>query len=459
MRAKTRIPAILTLTALSCLALVACDESSAPLLPSRIVIQSGDDQFSKHGTQLPERLEVRLFYPGGTPAGGFDVDFQIVELGGSLSASTVTSNGNGRASVRLTLPDQNGTVRVRASLELEPNVFTDFTATSSDFYCPEDDPTFVKKFSSSGIVFHDLFLFTAKSSLFPGAGLIRVKPGQGLFEAIPVLAFAQGVSLKVVRDASFSPAGDLFLAWSHERLETIKVEPNFSYDPMGFSELESVYGSEITRSPRGILVGCDEFGPFTVGCRDTLARFEDATYPGFDASDYANFDAVAVDPATEDIYYIHIPSNKLMRLPVDTLLATGPPVEVATLAADEATGASGMVVDDADGSVFILVDTDDTRSIVKVTAGGVKSTEIDFFVARGAGDAAGRQNDLAIDREFRFLFTIDRLNDVLLLYDIVQQQLSVMTANPANTDAEALSTATSAEERLGLVVLPESGLP
>jgi hypothetical protein len=149
----------------------------------------------------------------------------------------------------------------------------------------------------------------------------------------------------------------------------------------------------------------------------------------------------------------------LMRLPVDTLLATDPPVGVVALDPDEALGASGMVVDDEDGAVYILVDSDDTRSIVKVTAGGVKSTAVDFFAERGADDAAGRQNDLDIDRELRYLYTIDRLNDVLVAYGIAVGELSIVVPHPDTTDPEALSTATSGEERVGLVVIPESGLP
>lgn len=452
---SVRIRTILPLIALSCLVAVGCEDSAAPELPSSIEIEGGDGQYSKHGTELPEPLQVRVRFANGNKAGDYRVDFKIVELDGTLSHTSANTNSFGIATTRLTLPDQNGTVRVRASLAVDPALYVDLTATSADFYCPEEDPTFVRKFFNEGPIFNDLFLFTGKSSLFDGKGIVKVTPGQGQFDAKPVLEFSQDISLKVVRDAAFAANGDFFIAWSYQRLETVKILPDFSYDERGFSALESIYGSEITAAPMGILVGCDEYGPFTIGCRDTLARFDDALYPGVDANDYANGDAVAVDPATEDIYYIHQPSNVLMRLPVDTLLATGPPETVVQLSADEAE-TSGMVVDDQDGSVYLLVDSDNTRSIVKVTSAGVKTTEVNFFTERGDGDLAGRQDDLTIDRQYHFLYTVDRLNNVLLLYDINQHALSVLTPNPSSTDPEALSTNTSESERIGLAVLPRS---
>jgi hypothetical protein len=437
---------------LLCLVLTGCEDTESPVLPTELTLVSGDGQFSKRGTSLVDALEVRLGFSDGAPAGDYNVRFQVTELGGTLSRTTVSTSGSGRAASRLTLPDQTGVVRVRASLDGNSDVYVDFTATSAEYYCPEEDPNVSNDFTSNALVFNDLFLVTAKSSLFGGAGVIRVEPAAGAFDASPLLSFPQTITDKTVRDAAFSAAGAYFIAWTFERDEVIRVQSDLSYGR--FSELKSFFGSEITMTPMGILVGCDEFGPFTIGCRDTLARFEDATYPGFLAGDYANNDAVAVDPATEDIYYIRVPLNKLMRLPVDTLLATGLPEEVVDLTEDEAEGASGMEVDGRDGAVYILVDTDDTRSIVKVTAGGVKSTVVDFLTHPVTSGAPGRQNDLALDRQFRFLFTLDRQNDVLLLYNIPLDELTILSPNLTTTDAEALSTATSAEERVGLVVLP-----
>jgi hypothetical protein len=84
-----------------------------------------------------------------------------------------------------------------------------------------------------------------------------------------------------------------------------------------------------------------------------------------------------------------------------------------------------------------------------VTPGGAVTTEFDFF-SRGAGDAAGVQNDLAIDRGFRFLYTLDTRNNVVLLYGLAAQELAEFSSS---TDPEAASNAVVGE-RVGLDVLP-----
>jgi hypothetical protein len=449
---------ILTLLVASCLALAGCDDSEAPVLPSRLTVESGDLQYSKRGTALPDPLVVRVRFADKSAAADYRVIFEVGTLGGQLSAATVTTNRFGLASTRLTLPDQVGTARVRAYLDADPGVYADFMATSAEFYCPEEDPTFVQEFYSDGVAINDLFLFTRKSGLFDGAGIVRVTPNPlgGVFVASALKSFDQSFFIKIVHDAAFSASGDFFLAWWYERQEAIRVKSDLT--TRSFAGFESPYGSEITLTPAGILVGCDEFGPFAVGCRDTLSRFGDASYAGVDAGDHASGDAVAVDPATDDIYYLLVDQQKLMRLPMDGLAATGPPAQVADLTVDEAEGTSGMVVDKTDGSVYMLVDTDDTRAIVRVTSAGVKATEVDFLTAPETMAAPGRQNDLALDHQWRYLYTLDRLNNALIFYRIDTQQLEVLTANPADTDPEALSRLSESDERVGLIVVPKSGI-
>ena len=72
----------------------------------------------------------------------------------------------------------------------------------------------------------------------------------------------------------------------------MKFAPNHSVSH--FATLEGILGTEITTLEGGVLAGCDEFGPFTVGCRDTLTRYPDATFSGT-CADIANYDAVAYD--------------------------------------------------------------------------------------------------------------------------------------------------------------------
>ena len=176
--------------------------------------------------------------------------------------------------------------------------------------------------------------------------------------------------------------------------EVIKLNSDRSYDR--FSFLDDFSDSELDTSPGLILAGCDVTGPFAIGCRDTLTRFPEARYSG-EGNDRCNHDAFAVDGNSQALYFIHIGDRELKRLPVDSTIALGPVERAATLTQDETEGANGMVVAD-NGDVYILVDTDNTKSILRITPDGTKTTEVDFMT-RGAGTAAGVQRDLAIWRD------------------------------------------------------------
>ena len=213
-----------------------------------------------------------------------------------------------------------------------------------------------------------------------------------------------------------------------------------------FATLESSSGAEIAMTPNGVLVGCDEKGPFYVTCRDSLFRFEDAIFSGIDR-DAANNDALACDPDDGDVYFIYKSDRRLYRVPFDGTTA-GSKEEVTVLPIEESDGARGMVVDGTDGSIYILVESATVKSIVKVTSAGVKTTEYDFF-DRGAGDLAGIQSDLGIDRGLRYLFTLDTKNNKILLYPLVQQTLIELASDG---DPFAASNAGS-NERVGLDVI------
>ncbi|MEJ2722654.1 MAG: hypothetical protein P8181_16170 [bacterium] len=218
---------------------------------------------------------------------------------------------------------------------------------------------------------------------------------------------------------------------------------------------------EIETNPSGLLIGCDVEGPFIVGCGYEITRLDEALF----TNGGVNNDALAVDPIRqsddplgEDIYFIYAPDSSLFRLPMDSLSVDGELERVAHLTWDEAKNARGMVCDGWDGTVYILVDSDETKEIISVTPDGTKEILVDFFVANGPGDKAGMQRDLAITRPF--LFTLDTLNDDILLYDYLSGELSHRFENQ-NVPIEIRTTlSTRAEdgsltggERVGLVVI------
>jgi hypothetical protein len=429
--------------------------------PSRIVKISGDAQYSKFGTTLPEPLVVEVQRSDFSPAQGVSVRFRSVEGDGAVSPETRVTDDQGRAAVNYTLGATSGPNRVRAQIVDISTKFVEFEATASDYFCPEENPTFDRKFSSNGFIERDLFLFTRESNLNRSGG--STIPGivrlivEGGIDPRPFTSFDEGLGRIVVRDCAFSHNGDFYVAWLDFFPETMKVNANRTVDH--FSALESSLGAELTTGVAGVLAGCDEFGPFVVGCRDTLLRFDEAQYAGVPGNQ-ANTDAVAVDTNPqntyyEDIYFIDLSDNTLRRLPLDSLTATGPTEIVYNLTGKEATGARGMVCND-DGTLFVLVDDDDdTKVIFSVTTAGVKTEEYDFF-DREPDAAAGVLSDLAIRKGGNpILYTIDTLGDMLLRYDTNQRVLSAFYPDTlAGQDPESISKAGVYGERVGLVVLP-----
>lgn len=462
---KSRMPkstTVLALLAAPLLVLLAsCEKTEESLVPSRIIRVSGNDQYSKSGTQLPEPLVVQVQYSDFTPASGVAVRFRSVEGGGTVSSSIRPTDDIGQASITFTLGAAVGPNRIRAELADDSGKFIEFTETAGEFYCLEENPEFERKFNSIGQFTPDLFLFTHESRLHIStngttAGIVRLTEAGGL-QTRSFIEYEEGFGRKVVHDCAFSHNGDFYLAWRDYVAEVMKVNPNKS--TVHFASLETLALAEITTSVAGVLAGCDEFGPFVVGCRDTVLRFEEALYSGV-PGDEANTDAVAVDTNSqnanyEDIFFIDMSDNTLRRLPLDSLTATGPTVVVTSLTADEATYARGMVCNE-DGTIFVLVDDeDDTKVILRVTTAGVKTVEYDFF-DREPETPAGVMSDLAIrPGATPILYTIDTFNDMLLRYSTNSQILTEFFPDTtAGYDPESISRADSYGERVGLVLLP-----
>jgi hypothetical protein len=436
-------------------AIPACSNDTAPSpVPGGLTIVSGDAQYTRKGTQLEAPVAVRVTDDHGAPVAHMTVHFQVIEGGGRLSHASAATNNEGRASVHWTVGANTGNNRMRITVAENSALSAVATATSSNYYCAEEDPAFSAKFSGA----HNLMMLTRQSSLTGGlAGMVRydLDTGNLTFTGTSLHNYTEGAFLNVVRDCVFSANGDLFIAWNPEVLK-VATDGSISH----FATLESLSpdalpGAELAMTPKGVLVGCDAAGPFYVTCRDSVFRFEDAIYSGINdaARDAANNDALACDPTSGDVYFIYKADRDLLRIPFDGTTA-GTKTKVADLSQDETDGARGMVVDGTDGSVYILVESASTKSIVKVTSGGTVTTEFDFFT-RGAGDAAGIQSDLAIDRDptRRFLYTLDTKNNVFLLYRLATHELFSL-APVGNVNA---ASDNNSGERVGLDVIPAAG--
>lgn len=456
MKNDRRIARLLPLAAILAAFLPACNNPQSTRTPARISIVSGDGQVSKKGTVLDQPLRVLVRFASGSPSKNVTVRFAIRSGGGHLSRTSDVTDIDGIACTRLTLPNTTGAIQVSATAANIPNLTVTFRATSGDYFCPEENPTFVRRFTPQG----NIMLFTRFSGLLKSggeltAGILRIVPDfSAQNPSVVVSAFAtfpEQTFRITTSDCAFSRNGQFYIAAGEYDDEVIRVDNAGQRNHL--SLLDDPFGYEITSTPGAILMGCDSFGPFAVGCRDTLTRFPGAQFTGT-GSDACNDDACAVDPNTGDLYFIYLGDNTLRRVPLDTLAVTGPVTTMASLTADEASGANGMVVNDDDGSVFFVVDTGNTKQLIRVTSAGVHTVEYDF-TSRGAGNLAGRQNDLAIDtRGGGVLYTLDTLNNMLLAWDITQHTLTELPPDPAVNSADALSTLTGSGEHVGIAVIP-----
>ena len=86
---------------------------------------SGDEQQGAAGVALAEPLVVEVRGKNGSPWAGAQVTFAVTAGSGTLSATTVTTDADGRASTTLTLGPQPGPNSVEATVDgLEPVTFT-----------------------------------------------------------------------------------------------------------------------------------------------------------------------------------------------------------------------------------------------------------------------------------------------------------------------------------------------
>jgi len=93
--------------------------------PASLAIASGNGQTAHPNTQLPAALVVVMKDQYGNPVSGVSVAFSDGGAGGTLSASTATTTGTGKASVTYITPGATGNVTITASVTgLSPVLFT-----------------------------------------------------------------------------------------------------------------------------------------------------------------------------------------------------------------------------------------------------------------------------------------------------------------------------------------------
>lgn len=101
-----------------------------PASPGSIRIERGDDQTAEVGQPVPQDPAVKVLDASDRPKAGVTVRFTVTSGGGSVSEETVTTNGEGIASVEWRLGPQPGSNTLRAAAEGYEGSPVTFSATA-----------------------------------------------------------------------------------------------------------------------------------------------------------------------------------------------------------------------------------------------------------------------------------------------------------------------------------------
>lgn len=116
-------PATTSLVACSLLALNGCLDPTDPEPgpPATLTIQGGNEQEAAAGSALPDPLAVEVLDASGDPVPGVSVTWSVTAGGGSVSPTSSTTNGQGRATTEWTLgaaADENTATAAVGDLEV-----------------------------------------------------------------------------------------------------------------------------------------------------------------------------------------------------------------------------------------------------------------------------------------------------------------------------------------------------
>jgi len=393
---------VLSLTAaLAAAALMqfSCDDNPSNNEESKLRISafSGNGQTERVGATLENPLVVKVSDILGDAKAGIAVSFSTHAPSAYVTPAHAVTDANGHASCTFRLGSAAGTQHVTAAMEDDS---TTFSATAVAAGCTEESPAKVCDWPAG-----HLFIATTGSSLMGGTGTVIIDFNPENEEITKVLE-----TTYLVDGISFSSRGDLFVS-SPDKIHKVSYATSTLQDYITWSG-----GYHISMEPNegSVLVGLALVSPLAIGCAPSDYGF---ILPDLSFSNNIEWENLAVDPVTRDVYMISKFSSTnyaLWRVYWDGRSPVQSFVVVKNLSVGAAAPA-GMCIDST-GTVYITFDGNDNyRRIVTVTSGGtVNYNFFNFYTYYGSNSQeAGRWGDIAY-LEGK-LYIIDKRNDRLVI--------------------------------------------
>src|SRR5688572_11171855 len=111
---------------------LACGDSSAPVVPTGLVIASGNNQAAMPGQALAVPLRVTVTIAGGQPYAGGSVRWEVASGSASVNPVTATTNAAGEATTTVNVGINPGNTTIFITANVTGVTPVTFTATALD---------------------------------------------------------------------------------------------------------------------------------------------------------------------------------------------------------------------------------------------------------------------------------------------------------------------------------------
>ncbi|MBX0333399.1 Ig-like domain-containing protein [Pontibacter sp. HSC-14F20] len=156
----------LTLVLIFCATLTSCGDDD-PIVCNTIEVHDGNDQAGIPGEAMASPIQVSVKDPSGQPVSNAQVNWEVVQGGGTVSTNTTNTNAQGIAEVNWVYGQEDG--KVRATIQNHGDCTSnsvDFMASSAQFSLSQTGSSITpKRLRSNGSCYEYDYLIKYTSNL------------------------------------------------------------------------------------------------------------------------------------------------------------------------------------------------------------------------------------------------------------------------------------------------------